>query len=66
VGERPTGFSPEKLPLQKLTFAITTLLNTSTDEPICLAIGDLTGGTDQHVEMKSLGGGAYEAITEVQ
>jgi hypothetical protein len=53
IGERPPGFSPEKLPLQKITFSITTPSNTPTDEPIYLAITALPGAPLQHVEMKT-------------
>jgi hypothetical protein len=66
IGERPPGFSPENLPLRKLTFSISTPPNTPDDETIYLAIIDLTGGTDQHVEMKNSGEGQYETTVEVQ
>ena len=65
VGERPPGFSPETLPLQKLTFSVQTPSNTPENAPVYLSLVDLTGGVDKHIRMKSLGDGIYETQAEV-
>ena len=65
VGERPPGFSPETLPLRKLTFSVQTPSNTPDNAPVYLSLVDLTGGVDKHIQMKDLGGGIYETQAEV-
>ena len=65
VGERPPGFSPESLPLRKLTFSVQTPDNTPDDATVFLSLVDLTGHESKRVRMKNLGNGIYETQTEV-